>query len=48
MRYHDNIDFTEFVRACSGFHSMQCSVAYEEGFTQDLVWPKVVVRRLLT
>lgn len=47
MRDHDNIDFAEFVRVCSRFRGLQCGVGYAEGFTQELVWPKVVARRLL-
>ena len=47
MRDHDNIDFAEFVRVCSRFRGLQCGVGYAEGFTQELVWPKVVSRRLL-
>lgn len=47
MRDHDNIDFAEFVRTCSRFRGLQCGVGYAEGFTQELVWPKVVARRLL-
>ena len=47
MRDHDNIDFAEFVRTCSRFRGLQCGVQYAEGFTQELVWPKVVTKRLL-
>ena len=47
MRDHDNIDFAEFVRTCSRFRGLQCGVSYAEGFTQELVWPKVVAKRLL-
>ena len=47
MRDHDNIDFAEFVRTCSRFRGLQSGVDYAEGFTQELVWPKVVTRRLL-
>ena len=47
MRDHDHIDFAEFVRTCSRFRGLQCGVGYAEGFTQELVWPKVVTRRLL-
>ncbi len=47
MRDHDHIDFAEFVRVCSRFRGLQCGVGYAEGFTQELVWPKVVARRLL-
>ena len=47
MRDHDHIDFAEFVRTCSRFRGLQCGVGYAEGFTQELVWPKVVARRLL-
>jgi len=47
MRDHDHIDFAEFVRTCSRFRGIQCGVGYAEAFTQELVWPKVVPRRLL-
>ena len=47
MRDHDHIDFAEFVRTCSRFRGLQCGVGYAEGFTQELVWPKVVAKRLL-
>ncbi len=47
MRDHDNIDFAEFVRTCSRFRGLQCGVQYAEAFCQELVWPKVVTKRLL-
>lgn len=47
MRDHDNIDFAEFVRTCSRFRGLQCGVGYAEAFRQELVWPKVVAKRLL-
>jgi len=47
MRDHDGIDFAEFVRTCSRFRGLQCGVQYAEGFRQELVWPKVVTKRLL-
>lgn len=47
MRDHDHIDFAEFVRTCSRFRGIQCGVGYAEGFTQELVWPKVTTRRML-
>ena len=47
MRDHDHIDFAEFVRTCSRFRGIQCGAQYAEAFTQELVWPKVVARRLL-
>lgn len=47
MRDHDHIDFAEFVKTCSRFRGLQCGVAYAEGFTQELVWPKVLPKRLL-
>ncbi len=47
MRDHDHIDFAEFVKTCSRFRGLQCGVGYAEGFTQELVWPKVVAKRLL-
>ncbi len=47
MRDHDHIDFAEFVRTCSRFRGIQCGTQYAEAFCQELVWPKVVARRLL-
>lgn len=47
MKDHDHIDFAEFVRTCSRFRGIQCGVQYAEAFTQELVWPKVVTKRLL-
>ena len=47
MRDHDGIDFEEFVRTCSRFRGIQCGAGYAEAFTQELVWPKVVAKRLL-
>lgn len=47
MRDHGHIDFAEFVHTCSRFRGIQCGVGYAETFTQELVWPKVVSRRLL-
>ncbi len=47
MRDHDHIDFAEFVRTCSRFRGLQCGVGYAEAFCQELVWPKVVAKRLL-
>ncbi len=47
MRDHDGIDFADFVRTCSKFRGLQCGVTYAEAFTQELVWPKVVIKRLL-
>lgn len=47
MRDHDGIDFAEFVRTCSRFRGIQCGAQYAEAFCQELVWPKVVARRLL-
>ncbi len=47
MRDHDGIDFEEFVRTCSRFRGIQCGAGYAEAFCQELVWPKVVAKRLL-
>ena len=47
MRDHDNIDFADFVRTCSKFRGYQCNADYAEAFRQELVWPKVVTKRLL-
>lgn len=47
MRDHDHIDFAEFVRSCARFRGLQCNAQYAEAFTQCMVWPKVVARRML-
>ena len=47
MRDHDHIDFADFVRTCSKFRGYQCNCEYAEGFTEELVYPKVVTKRLL-
>ena len=47
MRDHDHIDFADFVRTCSKFRGYQCNADYAEAFRQELVWPKVVTKRLL-
>ena len=47
MRDHDKIDFAEFVRTCSRYRGLQSGVQYAEAFSQELVWPKIVTKRLL-
>lgn len=47
MRDHDNIDFAEFVKTCARYRGLQCGVQYAEAYTQCLVWPKIVAKRLL-
>lgn len=47
MRDHDHIDFADFVRTCSKFRGYQSNCAYAEGFTEELVYPKVITERLL-
>lgn len=47
MRDHDNIDFAEFCRTCARFRGFQSNSEYAEAFRQELVWPKVVAKRLL-
>ena len=47
MRDHDHIDFADFVRTCSKFRGYQSNCAYAVGFTEELVYPKVVTKRLL-
>lgn len=47
MRDHDHIDFADFVRTCSKFRGYQSNCTYAEGFTEALVYPKMVARRLL-
>lgn len=47
MRDHDNIDFADFVKTCAKYRGLQCGVAYAEGFSQCLAWPKLTTKRLL-
>ncbi|MEF9988895.1 MAG: PIG-L deacetylase family protein [Christensenellaceae bacterium] len=47
MRDHDKIDFIDFVRTCSKYRGLQCSVPYAEGFRQCAAWPRLVTKRLL-
>ena len=47
MRDHDNIDFADFVKSCAKYRGLQCGVAYAEGFSQCLAWPKLTTKRLL-
>lgn len=47
LKDHDGIDFLDFVRTISKFRGQQCGVAYAEGFTQCMTWPRLTVKRLL-
>lgn len=47
MRDHDHIDFADFVRTCSKFRGYQSNCTYAEGFTEELVYPKMIAKRLL-
>lgn len=47
MLEHDRIDFIDFVRTCSKYRGLQCSVPYAEGFKQYAGWPRFAVTRLL-
>ena len=47
MLEHDKIDFVDFVRTCSKYRGLQCSVAYAEGFTKCVDWPRMVPERRL-
>lgn len=47
MLDHDKIDFIDFVRTCSKYRGLQCSVPYAEGFRQYAGWPRFATKRLL-
>ncbi len=47
LREHDRIDFLDFVKTVSKFRGYQCGVAYAEGFTPCLAWPRMKPARLL-
>lgn len=47
MLHHDKIDFIDFVRTCSKYRGLQCSVPYAEGFRQYAGWPRFATKRLL-
>lgn len=44
---HDGIDFAEYTTSLNRARGIQCGVQYAEGFRQEMVWGKVVPRRLL-
>lgn len=44
---HDGIDFAEYTKSLNRVRGIQCGVGYAEGFRQEMVWGKVVPRRLL-
>lgn len=44
---HDHIDFNEHILSYSRFRGMQCGVEYAEAFSQEMVFPRVVPKRLL-
>lgn len=47
MRDHDNIDFADFVKTCAKYRGLQCNSQYAEAFSQCLVYPKILPKRLL-
>ena len=47
MLEHDKIDFIDFVRTCSKYRGLQCSVPFAEGFRQYAGWPRFSTKRLL-
>lgn len=47
MRDHDNIDFAEFVKTCARYRGLQCNTQYAEAFSQCLVYPKILTKRML-
>ena len=47
MMEHDKIDFLDFVRTCSKYRGLQCSVPYAEAFTKCYTWPRMATKRLL-
>lgn len=47
MRDHDHIDFADFVKTSARYRGYQCNAEYAEGFTQCLVYPKILTKRLL-
>lgn len=47
MSDHDNIDFLEFVQACSRGRGCQCGVKYAEGFRPSHHYLRMSVNRLL-
>ena len=47
MREHDNIDFADMVKTISKYRGYQCGAKYAEAFSQCMVYPKPVTRRLL-
>ncbi len=44
---HDGIDFAEYTKSLNRVRGIQCGVGYAEGFRQEMVWGKVVPRRML-
>jgi len=47
MRDHDNIDFADFVKTCAKYRGYQSNCQYAEAFSECLVYPKVITKRLL-
>ena len=47
MRDHDHIDFPDMVKTISRYRGYQCGARYAEAFSQCMVYPKPVTRRLL-
>ena len=44
---HDGIDFAEYTTSLNRLRGMQCGVQHAEAYRQEMVWGKVVPRRLL-
>ena len=44
---HDGVDYTNSLKVLGRFRGLQCGVEYAEGFRQEMVYGKVVPRRLL-
>jgi len=47
MLEHDHIDFCDFIRTCSKYRGLQCSVPYAEGFRPCMTWPRMTAKRFL-
>ena len=47
IKDHDDVDLIEEALTISRFRGLQCNCKYAEAFTQELVFPKIVAKRLL-
>lgn len=47
LQDHDGIDFAEYTKSQNRLRGLQCGVGYAEAFRQELVWGKIVPRRML-